>query len=301
MPLTDAFTGRLPRSAWYPASTPGLAARDVPLADGEHARVVEGGPAGRDPVVFVHGWGCSAYYWRHLLPAVADTGRAIVAVDLRGHGGSSRPARAGAYTAPAMRDMLRDLLDALGLERPHVVAHSLGGGVSLDLAAAYPERVRSLALLAPVGVAPVRWVTLARVATPLVAAPLVPYAVPRWSIPLALRAVQGTERAWGSRDVDEYWAPTADPAFAVALRALLHEYRYEARTDVELGAVQAPVLAMWGARDLLVRSRASHARVARRPGWRSILLERAGHVLAEEVPATVLEALGPHLDDHAAT
>lgn len=294
--IASAFRGRLPVDQWYPAREPGLTARLLDLPGGEVARVVEGGPADADPVVFIHGWGCSAYFFRKLLPAVLATGRRVMAMDLRGHGASSKPGDPACYTAESMRDFATAVLDATAISRAHIVAHSLGGGITLDLAAMHPGRVQSLTLLAPVGLAPVRFVTLARLGTPPLAAPLVPYAVPRWSIPLVLRAVYGQEGEHGTRDVDEYWAPTADPAFALALRALLHHYRFAPRTDADLARITAPVLLLLGGRDLLVRSRASRRRMDGRAGWDTRLLETAGHVLAEEVPAAVLESLLPHLD-----
>ena len=266
------------------------------LGANEHVRVVAAGSSSGDPVVLIHGWGCSAYFFRRLLPAVAATGRRAIAIDLRGHGGSSKPTAAGAYTSEAMRAFAERTLDALNIGRAHIVAHSLGGGVAIDLAVAQPSRVRSLTLLAPVGLAPLRFVLLARLATPPLAASLVPYAVPRWSIPMILRAVNGADGRWASRDVDEYWAPTADPAFALALRALLHEYRFTPRTDAELAAIVSPALVILGDRDLLVRSRRSAKRVDGRHGWSTVMVERAGHVLAEEVPEGVLQALLPHLD-----
>jgi pimeloyl-ACP methyl ester carboxylesterase len=193
-----------------------------------------------------------------------------------------------------MRDFALGVLDAARIDTAHVVAHSLGGAVALDLAGHSPSRVRTLTLLAPVGLAPVRFVSAARWVTPAFVAPIVPYAVPRWSIPLLMRAVYGREGHWASRDVDEYWAPTADPDFARALRQLLHHYNFSPRRDDELARVTAPTLVLVGERDLLVRSRAS-ARRARERSWECITLARAGHVLAEEVPDLVLEHLLPHL------
>lgn len=296
--IARSLRGRLPPSEWYPAHEPGLEARMVVLPSGEHVRVVEGGDAAAEPVVFIHGWGCSAYFFRRLLPAVMATGRRVVALDLRGHGGSDKPTDESRYTAEAMRGFVEDTLDALGVGPAHVVAHSLGGGVSLDVLTAAPHRARTLTLLAPVGLGPLRFIPLARLASPAAVAPLVPYAVPRWSIPLVLRAVYGHEGRWGRRDVDEYWAPTADPAFALALRALLHRFRFQPRTDAELARVTVPTLVMFGGRDLLVRSRPSHARAQAMPGIRSVLVPGAGHVLAEEIPDRVLEELLPHLAHH---
>jgi pimeloyl-ACP methyl ester carboxylesterase len=71
----------------------------------------------------------------------------------------------------------------LGLHAPAVVAHSLGGGIMLDMAARGRVPLSSLALLSQVGLAPACVVGMVRVATPSVAAPLDPDASTRWRIP----------------------------------------------------------------------------------------------------------------------
>jgi pimeloyl-ACP methyl ester carboxylesterase len=249
--------------------------------------------------VFIHGWGCSAYFFRHLLPPVMATGRRVVALDLRGHGGSDKPLEEECYTQVALREFVEQALGALRLPPAHFVAHSLGGAVTMDVLGAAPRLARTLTLLAPVGLGALRFIRLGRLLTPRMVAPLVPYGVPRWSIPLVLRAVYGERGRWARRDVDEYWAPTADPAFALALRALLHRFRFEPRSDDELSRLIMPTLVILGSRDLLVRSDAAHKRSQRLPAARSVLVPGAGHVLAEEVPDVVLRELLPHLADNS--
>ena len=73
--LVSLFRGRLSPDEWYPALEADLSARLVRLPGGEQARVVEGGDARHPPVLFIHGWGASAYYYRKLLPAVLRAGR----------------------------------------------------------------------------------------------------------------------------------------------------------------------------------------------------------------------------------
>lgn len=297
--MIDIWGGRLPPDQWYPAGERDLTVRRATLDGGENVRVVEGGPPGRTPVLLIHGWGCSAYFFRKLVPPLIAAGRRVVAIDLRGHGASDKPRGDDLYTAPTMASWLENVMDLLDLPPVHVVAHSMGGALALDAAAARPARFRSLSLLAPVGLAPMRFIALARLATPLAAASLVPYAVPRWSIPLVLRAVHGDSGRFASRDVDEYWAPTADPAFAFALRSFLHHYNFAPRADTQLRSITAPILTLFGGRDLLVRSRVAHARASAAPGLTSRLFPRAGHVLAEEVPDLVLAELLPHLEKSA--
>ena len=293
--LVSLFRGRLSPDEWYPANESQLSARHVLLPGDERARVVEGGDPNAPPVLFIHGWGASAYYYRKLLPAVVAAGWRVIAMDLRGHGGSDKPQDESLYSASAMADHVDAVIEALGLPRLAIVAHSLGGGVALDVASRHPDRLSSLTLLAPVGLAPLRFVGLARFFTPGIAAPLVHFAVPPWTVPVALRAVNGTLGDFAMRDVDEYWAPSRDKGFGWALRTLLHQFRLEPRSDAELGAISVPVLTIFGGQDLLVRATESAARASAMPKASAEIILRAGHVLAEEVPQSVLERLLPHL------
>jgi len=293
--LVSLFRGRLSPDEWYPANEAALTARHLTVRGGERVRVVEGGNAAGEPVLFVHGWGASAYYYRKLLPAVMAAGWRVIAMDLRGHGGSDKPRDEALYSSAAMANHLEAVIDALGLARLALVAHSLGGGVALDVARRSPDRLSSLTLLAPVGLAPLRFVGLARFFTPGAAARLVQYAVPPWTVPVAVRALNGTLGDFAFRDVDEYSAPSGDPAFGWALRTLLHRYSLDPRSDEELASLTTPVLTLLGGQDLLVRATESAARARLLPRAHARVITRAGHVLAEEVPHAVLEHLLPHL------
>ena len=73
----------------------------------------------------------------------------MIAPDLLGHGGSAKPR--GDYSLGAYASGLRDLLAALGHERATVVGHSMGGGIAMQLAYQFPERVERLALVSSGG------------------------------------------------------------------------------------------------------------------------------------------------------
>lgn len=95
------------------------------------------------PVVLVHGGVMDLRMWDPQFAAFANRHR-VVRFDLRGFGSSPPPT--GAY-APA--DDMAALLDHLGIDRAAVVGLSMGGGVALDFALAYPERVTALVLAEP--------------------------------------------------------------------------------------------------------------------------------------------------------
>lgn len=99
---------------------------------------------GAEPVVFIHGLGSSAEDWFMQLPAFAEDYRCI-AMDLRGHGLSDKPA--GDYSVPLFATDVALLLTALNAAPAHIVGLSLGGMVAQQLGIAHPHVVRSLTLL----------------------------------------------------------------------------------------------------------------------------------------------------------
>jgi 2-hydroxymuconate-semialdehyde hydrolase len=115
-------------------------------AGGRQVHVVEAGAG--EPMVLVHGFAGSTFDWEeHVMPALAASHRAI-AFDLLGMGFSERP-EGFAYGWDAWRRQLVDVLDALGIARATIVAHSLGGAVASIVAGEHPDRVAKLVLVAP--------------------------------------------------------------------------------------------------------------------------------------------------------
>jgi pimeloyl-ACP methyl ester carboxylesterase len=109
----------------------------VPLAVTD----VGAGPA----VLFVHGMGLDQRMWALQLGAVAASGRRAVAYDLRGHGRSGVPATG--YRVTDFTDEAMGVLDALGIERAHVVGLSLGGSIVARMAVRHPERIVSVTVI----------------------------------------------------------------------------------------------------------------------------------------------------------
>jgi len=100
-----------------------------------------------EPVIFLHGFPELSYSWRHQLAPIAGNGFWAIAPDLRGCGDSDRPEDVGAYGIGALIGDVIGLLDALGLERAHLVGHDWGGGIAWATTALHPDRVSSLAIL----------------------------------------------------------------------------------------------------------------------------------------------------------
>jgi pimeloyl-ACP methyl ester carboxylesterase len=115
-------------------------------ASGISSFALDEGPRDAEPVVCVHGVPASAYLYRKVVPALAHNGLRGIAVDLPGLGLAQRPDDAD-YTWSGLGRWLLAAVDALNLDRFHLLVHDIGGPIGFEVAAAEPDRVLSLTLL----------------------------------------------------------------------------------------------------------------------------------------------------------
>ncbi|MBC8045043.1 MAG: alpha/beta fold hydrolase [Rhizobacter sp.] len=105
----------------------------------------------KPPLLFVHGYGAMLEHWNLNVPAF-EAEHQVVAVDLLGFGGSEKPD--AKYSLALWSEQLQFIIDTLGLRKPVVVGHSVGGAVSLWLAHHAPELPEGLVLVDPAGIFP---------------------------------------------------------------------------------------------------------------------------------------------------
>jgi pimeloyl-ACP methyl ester carboxylesterase len=130
-----------------------FAQRTVGTAFGETFILV----AGREsdpPVILLHGSCSNSAFWFPEIVALSNRFR-VYAVDIIGEAGNSEEYRPDLDTE-AFALWMREVADALGIEKTAVIGNSLGGWVALKFATAYPERVSRLILIASAGIAQVR-------------------------------------------------------------------------------------------------------------------------------------------------
>jgi len=101
---------------------------------------------GSPPILFIHGYSCDSHDWMWQLPYFAARHR-VIAVDLRGHGRSSIPAKG--FGARDFAGDLAGLVDGLGCGPVVAVGHSLGGVVASALAIEYPSLVQAVVSVDP--------------------------------------------------------------------------------------------------------------------------------------------------------
>ncbi len=107
------------------------------------ALVYDESGSGQPPLLFIPGGSCERWSFHRQHEHFSARHR-CVSVDLRGHGDSDQPVQP--YTMAGYADDVAWVIGQLGLDRPVVVGHSMGGAIALQLAADHPEKVRALVL-----------------------------------------------------------------------------------------------------------------------------------------------------------
>ncbi|MBB4661204.1 alpha/beta fold hydrolase [Conexibacter arvalis] len=284
---------------------------------GTETRVLELEGRG-DPVVLFHGWSDSADTWRHLLALMAREERRAIAVDLPGFG-TAAPAADGpllpqldAFVEAVVRYAVADIRAPRrgpaggsrarrGGGRATVVGNSLGGCLALRLAERAGGRrsraqVARVVAIAPAGLDMAGWFKVVEhdpVVRSLLALPL----------PLPRRAVQEVvARVYGALAFahPEAIEPGVARAYArhhpdrAAVARLLASGRRllpELREPFELGAIDCPLLLIWGDRDRMVYASGAERVLAAVPQARLELIEECGHCPQVERPELVAELI----------
>jgi pimeloyl-ACP methyl ester carboxylesterase len=270
-------------------------------AMGSRIRVIEDG-AGEPAVLFVHGVGAWAENWSEAIERVATSGRRAIAFDLPGFGESTRVKGARYFDLadpfyPAVVDGVRR---SLGLDHPHLVGHSLGGGIVAVTSVVHPHAWRSLTLVSPGGFGQDIALFLRIMSLPILA-------LTTW-LPRPASASRGVLESCfydRSRIPAHLYAESArfDHTYGETLRvvravATFRGVRPALRMAwlARAGGFAAPVLVVWGRQDGVVP--ASHRDALRDtyPNAELQVIENAGHLVMPEQPDAFAAALLPFLD-----
>ncbi len=279
----------------YPQIVDSLPDEELITVAGERVHVVQRGVG--EAVVFLHGFGASAWSWREVTPRVAE-GYRTVAVDLFGFGWTERTERLAAYTQQGQIGLVLGVMDELGIERAHLVGHSYGGAIAQALAVRYPERLHSLVL-----------VNSARADYPLARRKRLGGIGPINT--LFLRTLGLSSRAVRSaleNSVADDWLVTDEMVRAyrdrLAIRGAGRAYTGLTRPGldpetiiVDLADIPVPTLVVWGEQDTLIPIGPARERSREIPDSRFIALPDVGHLPMEEVPERLAREIKDFLDE----
>ncbi|SHN00227.1 alpha/beta fold hydrolase [Roseibium suaedae] len=249
-----------------PATSSTLPLYDLPAADGSHAA----------PILLIHGFGGDRQTWANIQTALSPSRRSI-SVDLPGHGQAIGWPRIG--NAGVAAKAVFQTIEALELEKVHLVGHSMGGAVAALVALRAPERIASLTLLAPGGFGPeINHKLLRRYAAA--------------TDPAEMEALLEQFFGWSFK-LPKFLARTAaesraKPGAAETLKAIADEI---IDGDVqktlplrELADLPCPIKVVWGTQDRVLPTRQAH----KLPGMISAhVFDGVGHMPHLEVPREV--------------
>lgn len=253
--------------------------------DGERVHVVERGATG-PRLLLVHGYASHALAWRAVMDRLDGRFR-MAAVDMPGFGWSSRvPTRP--LTGEAYGERLASILDALGWPRAHVAGLSWGGGLAQRLAAAHPDRVDRLALVATVDASRTLWLGTGGLRLAI--------RFPRLARLVAARALGEAARNSGvpARELARgYVDPLQLPGTAAFLARFVAEHRTSVHLD--LSRIAAPTLVIGALADQVIDPAVTRSVAERIRGARYEGIPGARHAVASEAPDLVASLIADFL------
>ena len=245
------------------------------------------GPKDAPAAVLIHGFGASLHTWESWAKVLSGDLR-VIRFDLPGSG-LSAPDPAGDYSDARSMALLIALMDQLGVQRAHLVGHSIGGRIAWTFAARHPERVGRLVLVAPDGFASSGFEYGKAPEVPAMLAAM-RYVLPK---PLLRMNLQPAYANPGFL-TDELTTRYHDLMLAPGARdAMLARLRQTVLIDPLplLKTISAPTLLVWGERDAMIPFENSAEYLKAVPDVRRIAVPEVGHLPQEEAPAAAIEAV----------
>lgn len=254
----------------------------------------EMGRKGDPSIVFIHGYGSASVVWIPLMRRLVKAGYHCLALDLPGFGLSDK--RKGNYETQYIARVVKKFMDAKGVQKADVVAHSWGSSVTLALAVQFPKRVRRIVINSG-------WVYHAQIVPAI-----------RWSkIPvfgeilygLFYREMPGQKlehavydaHKWVThpivKQVSRSYARPGALAAALAVARGMNFRKMEARYHT----IQQPTLLQWGHQDRIALPFYGRRLDAHLPNSQLVFLNRCGHMPMMERPyafiRNIARFLGP--------
>jgi pimeloyl-ACP methyl ester carboxylesterase len=278
--------------------------------------VADFGGAG-DVILLVHGLGGSHLNWMSVAPQLAARHR-VYALDLPGFGRSPLAGRRSSIAANI--ELLTRVISALADSPIVLMGNSMGGLLSIGVAAMHPNLVRSQVLVDPAVPAPRSWKPrFDRVTRTFLASAF----IPSWGARRIGRAVaalgpeslvyetlrvcsadpsrieQAVVDAHIALEAERLAQPGWQESFYAATRSLVRVLALKRKVIRWVGKVVAPTLLVQGDQDRLVGVESARAIAALRPDWEYHEFAGAGHVPMMEVPGEFLAVTGDWLARHS--
>jgi pimeloyl-ACP methyl ester carboxylesterase len=249
------------------------------------------------PLVLLHGWARSHYYFRPIVEALAAD-HELIALDLPGFGESDRPSPdIFDYSLDTYADIVDEVMSQCGVASANVLGASMGGGVALTLAARRPERVQRLVLVGAVVYPPPGLPLEAKLAlTPGVGPLLFKHVYGKRDFVRECRVQSVRDGRCISDDwIDYFWSRLQRAGGMDAAYACFRVCSSLAENSGDPGRVRAPTLLVWGDEDRLVPLSQGKRLGRAVAGARLEVIPASGHMPFIERPQQFLRVVRPFL------
>jgi pimeloyl-ACP methyl ester carboxylesterase len=257
---------------------------DMVEVAGTWLHVRDTGPKDAPAVILLHGFGSSLHTFEPWAEALSADHR-VIRFDLPG-AGLSEPDPTGLYTDARSMEILAALMDQRGLAKASLVGHSIGGRLAWGFAAACPERVDKLVLVAPDGFASPGFEYGKPPETTLLVKSM-RYVLPKQLLRSSLVPAYGDPKALTAATVDRYYDLMLAPGVRDGMIARMQQ---TVRNDPRpaLRTIQAPVLLIWGSDDKMIPVANAQDYLRDLADARLVTFPDLGHVPHEEAPEATL-------------
>jgi len=272
----------------------GAPSQRVVEVDGLGIHYQDSGSPDAPAVLLLHGFGSSLQTWDAWTPQLALKFR-VIRLDLPGFGLTGESPTQN-YSEGQDLATLVGFVNKLNLSSYSVVGHSMGGKMAWSLAAAQPDRVKALVLMAPDGFSPqAQWGTKPYEVPAVMG--LMKYALPKYFVRGFLDAAYADPQGVTDQTVTRYHDMLRAPGVRTAI---LDRADQTVSTDPipRLKQIKAPTLLLWGEQDQMIPSSNAASYAAVMPHARTVVLPKLGHVLQEEQPEIGLAKVDAFLSAH---
>lgn len=257
---------------------------DMREVAGVRLHVRDTGAKDAPAVILLHGFGASLHTWERWAQGLAASHR-VIRFDLPGNG-LSAPDPTGDYSDRRTLDLMRALMDQLGVARASLVGHSIGGRMAWTFAATHPERIDKLVLVSPDGFASPGFEYGKAPAVPA-AFKLMRWVLPRPLLRMSLAPAYADPAVLNDALETRYHDLMRAPGAREAMLARMAQTVLVDPVPL-LRTIRAPTLLLWGERDAMIPIANSADYLKAIPHARLVSLPGVGHLPQEEAPAASL-------------
>jgi pimeloyl-ACP methyl ester carboxylesterase len=270
----------------------GSESQHVVQVDGLNIHYKDTGPKDAPVVLLLHGFGSSLQTW-DVWAAKLEPHYRVIRLDLPGFG-LTGPSPLHDYSERGDLATLTHFVNKLGVANFSVIGHSMGGKMAWGLAAAEPDRVKALVLMAPDGFPEAKDIGTKPYALPSIMG-VIKFSLPKFLVRKSIEPAFFDVNALSDSLVDRYYDMLRAPGVRAAILERSNQTIY---TDPvpRLKQIKAPTLLIWGEQDQMIPSSNAQSYAHVLSNSKTVLLPKLGHLIQEEQPEVALAHVAAFLN-----